>query len=680
MLPEKNYLNPVFKQNFPDPFVWKFCGEFWAICTGFWHDGGVFGILRSRDLINWSDCGSAINPPPIAAPYYWAPEVFYENGKFYLYYSVGNEELMELRVAVADRPDGKYFDSGSRLTHESFAIDAHVFVDTNGTKYLFYATDFLEHAQIGTGTVRDKMLSPFSLAGKPQPVTRAKFNWQVYDPNRASKGGVRWHTIEGSAVLKRKNLYYQMFSGGNWQNVSYGVSYATTRDIEQAEEWQQRANGETVFPILRTIPGKVVGPGHNSVVRGTDNFQLYCVYHRWADDLSGRQMAIDRLDFAGERMFVIGASFESQPAPNAPTFQDFFNTKTEQGLGQNWEIENDEEWLTGSGAAISNSALENVETNCRLTASSFLVEVSAKSIEYTTNNCGYGFCLKKNDEVILRCLILPGTKQIEIFEQDVYEQQIFKLPEDFDPQVFHLWRVEVDNLIVRLRLDEAAFQIEKNLKTAPEKFALATRTMSAAFAGFSMTIGFEELFNWDKNHSNRCLSGNLADDLTSRGWQIEKILQKKSAKTPTAAWKIQDNFLQFESFEGSAIIFKNLLLTDFEFIVNIRLAQQKNDSGNYGFVMRGKSDEIILTIESDNENYFLHVINSDTEAKQFALPDGFDPKEFHQFRFRLKNQLLHLHCENASLGEIEVGLIERQVGLYLSKAEAVFDMVRLTAI
>jgi hypothetical protein len=34
-------------------------------------------------------------------------------------------------------------------------------------------------------------------------------------PRALLKGGVKWHTIEGLSVLKRKGMYYQMYSGGN---------------------------------------------------------------------------------------------------------------------------------------------------------------------------------------------------------------------------------------------------------------------------------------------------------------------------------------------------------------------------------------------------------------------------------------------------------------------------------
>lgn len=315
------YQNPVWPHAFPDPFVLKHEGEYWGYCTGFWHDGRCFGILHSRDLVHWEPRAGALAPlpPPLdTATCYWAPEVSYENGRFYLYYSVGNEETMEIRVAVADRPAGPFIDSGRRLTSEPFAIDAHVFAAADGSRWLFYATDFLERPHIGTGIVRDRLLDPFTLAGDPRPVTLPRFDWHVYHPRRPEKGNVRWHTVEGPFVLERKGVLYQMFSGGNWQNPTYGVSYATSRDIASPDEWVQAADGDRVLPILRT-QGDVVGPGHNSVVRGPDDRELFCVYHRWSEAVGARVMAIDRLDWAGERMILLGPTTTPQPAPRQPS-------------------------------------------------------------------------------------------------------------------------------------------------------------------------------------------------------------------------------------------------------------------------------------------------------------------------------------------------------------------------
>lgn len=272
-------------------------------------------MINSNDLVQWEEVGGAMAPIRAAPPFYWAPEVTYSEGRFYLYYSCGNEVNMELRVAVSDRPEGGFVDSGVRLTSEQFAIDPHVFIDDDGEKYLFYATDFLSHSHIGTGTVVDRMLDWDRLEGKPRPVTRAKYDWQVYDPSRPEKGNVRWHTVEGPSVLKRKDKYFQMFSGGNWKNESYGVGYAVSESLLNSEEWEQSIDGTTILPILRSV-GNVLGPGHNSVVLGPNSRELFCVYHSWVNE--ERVMSIDRTDIVDDRMILLGPTVFAQPSPFLP--------------------------------------------------------------------------------------------------------------------------------------------------------------------------------------------------------------------------------------------------------------------------------------------------------------------------------------------------------------------------
>ncbi len=314
------YLNPVYPHDFSDPFVMNYRGEFWGYCTGFQPDGGVFGIIHSTDLVHWEYIASAMRPIAGEHPCYWGPEIvdagiWRTDGmpKLLLYYSVGNEETMQIRVAGSDVPQGPFHDLGITLTKEPFTIDPHVFTDEDGSRYLFYATDFLTHTHVGTGTAVDRMIDPFTLEGKPEPVTRARYEWQVYDSKRAAKGGVKWHTVEGPFVLKHHGKYYQMFSGGNWQNLSYGVSYAVSDTIKPGHEWTQHADGAKILPILRTIPGKVIGPGHNSVVTGPDGIELFCVYHVWHDGV--RAMAIDRMEWIDDDLIIHGPTTTEQPSP-----------------------------------------------------------------------------------------------------------------------------------------------------------------------------------------------------------------------------------------------------------------------------------------------------------------------------------------------------------------------------
>ncbi|HEX2223287.1 MAG TPA: glycoside hydrolase family 43 protein [Thermoanaerobaculia bacterium] len=459
----RTYRNPVHPHSFPDPFVLKFRGEYWAYCTGFWEDGRCFGILRSRDLVSWEPQAGALAPLPGGFPCYWAPEVVYDNGRFYLYYSVGNEERMEIRVAVADHAGGPFEDSGHRLTSEPFAIDAHVFTDpdaASGARYLFYATDFLDHTHIGTGTVMDRLLDPFTLEGAPRPVSRPRFDWHVYHPNRPEKGGVRWYTVEGSFVLERKGLYYQMFSGGNWQNPTYGVSYAVTDRLDRPGEWTQAADGVRVLPVMRS-GGEVVGPGHNSVVRGPDNRQLYCVYHRWSADTSARVMAIDPLDWAGERLLVLGPSTTEQPAPPRPTLEDLADQTLSAGT----------EAVRPTGGP------------------SFLVEVSLCALENLHADGGAGVALRSAGGESLRFLL---GSEFRIRRKSGEER--LALPSGFDPRAFHLVRIEVDGTRVAVDLDGVTLRWRGEIEAPAEQIALLADGVAATFSGFALTLGWEDLF------------------------------------------------------------------------------------------------------------------------------------------------------------------------------------------
>lgn len=450
------YRNPVYSHDFADPFVLKYRGGYWAYCTGFQPDGRVFGILRSDDLVHWDFSGGAMDPLPGGHTCYWAPEVTYEDdGSFLMYYSVGNEEHMVIRVARADHPAGPFVDVGIELTEEPFAIDAHVFNDDDGGRYLFYATDFMNHTHVGTGTVVAKMKDPYFLASSPLPVTRARYDWQVYDPKRESKGGVRWHTVEGPFILKRKGIYYEMFSGGNWQNITYGVSFATSDRVLRDDEWEQHADGEKALPILRTIPGKVIGPGHNSVVRGPNNRDLFCVYHEWVNN--ERVLAIDRLDWRGSDMLLLGPTITEQSGPFPP----------------------ERISLTEHGEELR----------------------SKKNLSLASPSCLIEFCmsLKQGESIDVGLEAPDGSR--------VFEEKL-ECTGSLAPNVWHNVRLKIDWRSFTLRIgDNFLYKKELKLSAAPADLQLSP-------VGAPQVTPLELTYGWEYTFESTDF-----EDLTLRGWQ-----------------------------------------------------------------------------------------------------------------------------------------------------------------
>jgi GH43 family beta-xylosidase len=643
------YQNPVYSKSFPDPFVLKYCGEYWAYCTAAWTDGRWFGVLRSRNLVDWEEVGGALEPLPGDWPCQWAPEVSYLNGVFYLYYSLGNEATMHIRVATATHPAGPFHDSGRILTSEPFAIDAHVFADDDGARYLFYATDYIDHQFIGTGTARSKMIDPFTLETQSVPVTRARHDWQVYDPNRAEKGGVRWHTIEGSFVLKHKGRYYQMFSGGNWQNLSYGVSYALADDINTHEEWQQVADGTIVRPILQTVPETVIGPGHNSVVRGPDNRQLFCVYHRWDVASSARVMAIDPLDWAGDRMLLLGPSYTPQPQPNGPTLVDFFDTA--EGLASPWQAIAGT-WQAGAGAAQQRDAGTPAEARMPLAMAHFTCEVSLRASEAPAleHRSSFGVSIKHGDVDLLRVAIRPGAGRVVISASHSPDHHDFALPQAFTPRAFHLLRIELDGSLVHVVLDDVRLRWHGHIEGTPTAIALQTDNMAAAFAGFAVTQGWEELF--------------LDDKLGERGWR-------------GSGWRIGDGVVT--NIEGATPLMKDAPADPYELVVNVRIDEAATD-GILGIIPAAdrKGQALRVTISRAGESWALDSVDL-PNLERHLLPLACDLSQFRQFRFRLHNGQLRISCENHQICVIEEVTGAPAVGVFAKQATVALDMVRATS-
>jgi beta-xylosidase len=329
-----DYRNPVYPEYFADPFVWKHDGIYYAVGTGVIEahsdvnrsvgaltlDGepGVFLILRSDNLASWTPVGSAlVTLPPDYGDAYWAPEVAFSDGKFYLYYSVGRgDKAHHIRVGVSDRPEGPYRDMGVRVTDPfriPFAIDASPFQDDDGEWYLFYARDFLDSGggvRAGTGVVVDRLIGMTRLAGEERVVARASHDWQRFVSNRIMYGGVYdWHTIEGPCVRKRNGRYYCLFSAGRWENETYGVDFAQAESVMGPYKCDSNDDGARV---LRTLPGKVLGPGHNSLATGPNGTTDYIVYHAWDPKMTARRMFLDAIEWTPEGPRCAGPTITPQ--------------------------------------------------------------------------------------------------------------------------------------------------------------------------------------------------------------------------------------------------------------------------------------------------------------------------------------------------------------------------------
>jgi beta-xylosidase len=303
--------NPTYGSYFADPFVWKVGDEYYAIGTGALEAGGqtlgkIFPVLQSDDFFQWKFASNALlRPNPSLGTHFWAPEVVQRDDKFYLYYSVGHgDRNHQLRVAISESPQGPYRDCEKSLLNPSdcpFAIDPHPFQDDDGQWYLFYARDFLDVTpkwRAGTALMVARMNNMTELENEGKVVIRARSDWQRFQANRPMYDKVwDWHTIEGPFLRKHAGRYYCFYSGGRWENETYGVDYCVSDHV--AGPYSDEGN-ESGPRVLRTVPGHVIGPGHACVATGPDGETEFLVYHAWDKDMKARQMFIDRLVWTDE--------------------------------------------------------------------------------------------------------------------------------------------------------------------------------------------------------------------------------------------------------------------------------------------------------------------------------------------------------------------------------------------
>lgn len=279
--------NPLFKDWYADPDATVFEGQYWIYPTrsvGFGSQR-YFDAFSSKDLIHWTK-HSAVFHTVVGGWYWnamWAPSVIHENGKYYLYFSANNYihegDIGGIGVAVSDHPDGPFKDALGqpligKVINGSKPIDQCVFRDDDDQYYMYYGG---WHRCTIVKLSKDLIhLEPFPDGTLYKDVTP-----QGNDYN------------EGPYVMKRKDTYYLMWSGGSYTDGTYHVSYATSKSPLGPFQ-----GNDTILQQDLKIAS---GPGHHSVLKDPNyKDKYYIVYHRHPahfTDGNERYICIDELRF-----------------------------------------------------------------------------------------------------------------------------------------------------------------------------------------------------------------------------------------------------------------------------------------------------------------------------------------------------------------------------------------------
>lgn len=321
----KFYTNPQNIELIADPFVIQGeDGTYYAYGTSDKIQAAGYLVWKSKDLINWEGAGLAYMTKAggWANRDYWAPEVVYRNGKYYMYYTARDKETKNLGigVAVSDKPEGPFQDITSRpiIGEEYAAIDANVLIEDDRI-YMYYVKDCSTNVINGKNTsqiyvveLNDDMVT---LKSEPILLLTPEQPWELESGN--------WVWNEGPTILKENNKYYLMYSSSPYFDKMYSVGYAVSDSPKGPFEKYENN------PILASERewDHVSGSGHNSVIKSIDGKEIYTVYHTHMDPEQGgsrRTINIDKLGFNDDgTMYINGPSVTPQPLPSG--FSEYVN-------------------------------------------------------------------------------------------------------------------------------------------------------------------------------------------------------------------------------------------------------------------------------------------------------------------------------------------------------------------
>jgi beta-xylosidase len=274
----------VLPGDFPDPSVVKIGDTYWASATtSNWFP--AYPLLKSKDLIHWQQQGYVFNQLPDWADYYfWAPEMTYENGKVYIYYSAhkkgGN---LCVGVASADKPEGPYKDHGPLICQEVGSIDAFPMRDENGKLFMIWKEDA-------------------NSVGKPTPIWIQQMNEErtalLGEKKELFRNDLPWekNLVEGVSMIKNGDYFYAFYAAAGCcgSDCSYQSGMARSKNL--LGPWEKYSKN----PIL-TNRQNWICPGHGTPIeKDGKHYFLYHGYDRETSAFTGRQGLLSEFTFTSD--------------------------------------------------------------------------------------------------------------------------------------------------------------------------------------------------------------------------------------------------------------------------------------------------------------------------------------------------------------------------------------------
>lgn len=263
------YPNPLSSKETPDPGVLRVGSTIYTYNTSGCESTGAFPIRSSglNDRTAWTQAGSVFKPrryPSWASSTcnYWAPEVFYVQGRYVCYFTSMSRSTgrMCIGAATCSSPTGPFTDLGAPLLTDSVdLIDPSYFVDPASKR------TFLLFKKPSGIYIAEMQASGTSVIGQGALLLARNQAWE----------GVN---VEAPSLIYNAGTYLLFYSGNVYTSSSYGVGVA------QAAAVTGPYTKFSTNPILRSN-SRFNGPGHQFLFQETSG--KWTMFYHARDNSTG---------------------------------------------------------------------------------------------------------------------------------------------------------------------------------------------------------------------------------------------------------------------------------------------------------------------------------------------------------------------------------------------------------